>query len=337
MTSARIKVAFAGPLVSVQDAGRPGLGRYGVPMSGPMDRFAHAAAQTALTRPAGAAALEVSLGGLVLDCLEGAVSFAVAGGGFDVRLGAAEVGPWGVATLRPGDRLTLRGGPWGSWASLAFAGTLRAAAWLGATATHTLSNLGGGAVRTGDILVIDGAAVLPAREGAIPPPDLARPTGTARVVIGPQDDRFASDIVETFLATPFALTDAFDRMGVRLKGPSLPLADALSIPSEPVLRGSVQVSGDGVPTLLLADHGTTGGYPKIATVIAPDLDRVVQMRAGDLLRFVPVAPEAAIAATRDRAALEAAWLKALAAPRATLEERLMCENLIGGSVTGDEE
>ena len=99
-----------------------------------------------------------------------------------------------------------------------------------------------------------------------------------RVVLGPQDQHFTTDAKRLFLSAEFALTDAYDRMGVRLQGPALTIYGSLSMPSEPVLKGSVQVAGDGVPTVLLADHQTTGGYPKIATVLACDLDEFVQLR-----------------------------------------------------------
>ena len=121
---------------------------------------------------------------------------------------------------------------------------------------------------------------------------------------------------------------------MRLAGPELALGDALSIPSEPIVRGSVQVSGDGVPTVLLADHQTMGGYPKIATVVDGDLDRLAQCRSGDRVRFQVVEPQAAVAYAREQRALRAAALEEIRAPRASLEERLLSRNLIDG-VVGD--
>jgi 5-oxoprolinase (ATP-hydrolysing) subunit C len=109
---------------------------------------------------------------------------------------------------------------------------------------------------------------------------------------------------------------------------------ALDMPSEPTLRGSVQVAGDGVATVLLADHGTTGGYPKIATVIGPDLDDLVQRRSGDVVRFAAISPAQAVQAARARNDQMTAYLAALAQPRATLAERLMAGNLISGVVSG---
>ena len=119
------------------------------------------------------------------------------------------------------------------------------------------------------------------REGAIPCPVWARPRAAVRAVLGPQDRFFAPEAVELLTTRPFQLTDSYDRMGVRLRGPRLEMASALNIPSEPILRGSVQVSGDGGATVLLADHQTTGGYPKIATLIGEDIDGFAQLRPHD--------------------------------------------------------
>jgi len=119
---------------------------------------------------------------------------------------------------------------------------------------------------------------------------------------------------------------------MRLKGPELPMGEALSIPSEPIVRGSVQVSGDGVPTVLLADHQTTGGYPKIATVISPDTDCLAQYRAGQPVRFKDITSAQAVAEARSFAAQKTAYLEQISVPRGTLAQRLMRENLIHGFV-----
>jgi 5-oxoprolinase (ATP-hydrolysing) subunit C len=160
--------------------------------------------------------------------------------------------------------------------------------------------LGGGAVEAGQDLVVERARVLPER--AIPCPVWARPRGEVAVVIGPQERFFAADRLDLLLGATFHLTDAYDRMGVRLRGPSLAPEAALTIPSEPVLRGSIQVAGDGVPAVLLADHQTTGGYPKIATLVGSELDGFAQLRPHAAVAFRAVRPEQAVAMARIRAA-----------------------------------
>ena len=298
MTTARFRVTHAGPQVTVQDAGRPGLMRFGVPASGPMDRSSFAIANAALGNPPGQAAIEVSRGGLGLECLDGAVTVAIAGGGFIVQAGVHKAGSWAAVTIRAGETLTLRPGPWGSWAYLAFAGNLQAGKWLGSRATHGPSGLGGGVLAVGQTLQIAGVSLRPEREGRIACPVWARPRHILRCVAGPQDRFFSAQTLAAFGSSTFALTDAGDRMGVRLRGPALNPEAALWVPSEPIVRGSVQVSGDGVATVLLADHQTTGGYPKIATVISDDIDSFVQCRPHDLVTFAMIAPGAAIAVAR---------------------------------------
>ncbi|MDT8855421.1 biotin-dependent carboxyltransferase family protein [Paracoccaceae bacterium Fryx2] len=313
----RLAILKAGPLVSVQDGGRPGMMRFGVPASGPMDRMSFRIANAAVGNPDTAPAIEISLGGLTLECTEGCVTFALAGGGFRLGLGADRLGSWSVATLHAGTRLSVAPGPWGSWTYLALAGTLRAGAWLGSAATHALSGLGGGLLRAGGTVEIDGAERREARCGPIPCPVWARPRHSVGVVPGPQDRFFPAGVMETFLSSRFTLTDASDRMGVRLSGPKLHPGAALDMPSEAILRGSVQVAGDGVATVLLADHQTTGGYPRIATLVSGDIDGFAQLRSRDAVRFCQTDPQAAIAALRARQPAQERYLAALRHPGRT--------------------
>ena len=309
MTAAVFRVAFAGPHVTVQDGGRVGMMRFGVTGSGPMDRKAFAIANAALGNAPGTAGIEVSLGGLALECVAGAVSVAVVGGGFIVEAGGRKTGSWSVVEIRAGQRLVVRRGPWGSWCYLAFAGQLRAAEWLGSFATHGPSGLGGGRVVTGQEVVIEAAS--PRGEGAVPCPVWARPRHGVVCVLGPQERFFDAETLRDFTHAPFELTDAYDRMGLRLRGPSLVPVGALSIPSEAILRGSVQVAGDGVATVLLADHQTTGGYPKIATLLADDVDGLVQCRPKDKIRFRAISAEQAVQVARSRGAWFRSYLAGL--------------------------
>ena len=317
--TARLSIAFAGPHVSVQDAGRPGMARFGVPQSGAMDRTALAAANLALGNPAGAAAIEVSLGGLTLRCHDAPVSFAITGGGFIVDHAGHKSGAWQTATLHPGDTLTIRPGPWGAWAYLAFAGALIAPDWLQSKATHSQSGFGGGKLLTGQSLSVSDPRQLPPRQlpprrlppRRLPCPAFARPGTEIRATIGPQDRFFTPDQIATLDTAVWTLTPAYDRMGVRLAGPKIPPDAPLDMPSEPVAKGSVQVAGDGVATVLLADHQTTGGYPKIATVLDADLDRFAQLRPGDSFRFRLVSPDEATRHARLMARTRARWLSSL--------------------------
>lgn len=300
MTQARMTVVHAGPQVSIQDAGRNGLMRYGVPASGPMDRFAFAVANCALGNPAAAPAIEISSGGLTLQCTEGAVTFCIAGGNFQVSIDDLKISAWCTDTLRIGQTLTIRPGRWGRWCYLAFAGQIVHNQWLGSASTHGPTGLGAGHLVKGGDVHIDKTHAGVARLGAIPCPVSARPRQKIRVVLGPQDRFFDATTIDTFLSGPFTLTDAYDRMGVRLSGPPLHPNATLDMPSEPIVRGSIQVAGDGVATVLLADHQTTGGYPKIATILSDDLDGFVQLRSQNTVRFEAISPQTSIAAARMR-------------------------------------
>lgn len=304
--------------------------RFGVPESGPMDRFARAAANIALGRQAGSTAVEISLGGLAVTCSSAQVTIAVCGGGFVVDHAGEQCTPWTVRTLVPGDTLTVSAGERGSWCYLAVAGDLVARHWMGSTSTHVRSGLGGGLVQAGDELVIDAPEFDLARHGPIEQPMIATPTNHLRVVLGPQLECFGPDTPGTLVDHAYRLSNAYDRMGVRLDGPNLDLADALAIPSTPIVRGSLQVAGDGVATLLLADHQTTGGYPKIATVISCDVARASQLRSGDSVQFVAIDPASAIDAVRAATTERSRQLSAIAERPGLVTQRLLANNLVGG-------
>ena len=330
MNTASLRAVAAGPLVTFQDGGRIGHLRYGIPASGPMDRTAHAIANVVLGNPAGATAVEVSRAGASFECVGASLTVAVVGGRFGTSVNGAAVGSNIVVTLVPGDQLAIASGSSGSWTYLASAGELEAPRWLGHTATHSLSGLGGGRVTAGLDVEVSAARADPMLDGAVETfagGDLVG--GSVRVVLGPQDHRFTTEALQRFVAIPFALTEGFDRMGVRLDGPKLDLDAALSIPSEPIVRGSVQVAGDGVATVLLADHQTTGGYPKIATVVGADLDAFCRLRPGDFVRFVPVTPAEAITIARSRAATFEAFLDDDLLRTRQLARRLVEADLIG--------
>ncbi len=272
----------------------------------------------------------------MLECVEGAVTMASAGGSFLTEHNGNATTDWAVRPLQAGDKLAVRAGPAGSWTYLAFAGDLTAPQWLNHTATHSISNFGGGRLTTGDEVIVRNAVVREDREGVIIQPDFLSDPSAVRVVMGPQNHHFPPQTIDQFIGSDFVLTDDFDRMGVRLSGPALQLSDALSIPSEPITRGSLQVAGDGVATLLLADHQTTGGYPKIATVISTDLDQAAQLRARDNIRFTPITPKHAISLARQRAADMDLYLDQVSTPKGSLAQRLLLENLISGAVNAHE-
>ncbi|MEL7026352.1 MAG: biotin-dependent carboxyltransferase family protein [Pseudomonadota bacterium] len=333
MTGARFKIISAGPLVSFQDAGRRGHLRYGVPASGPMDRFSLAAANAILGQDHTKTCIEVSLAGLALQCIEGATVVSIAGGAFRAKFNDQSSEGWAAFPVIAGDVVKIAAGPWGSWCYVGFSGDVELDPWLQSTSTHSTSGLGGGFLAAGAEFTVNQTAPVAGRAGGYETPEIATPITTARIVVGPQDSHFTASALSEISQAGFQFTGAFDRMGIRLSGPMLSLNDALSIPSEPITRGSIQVSGDGVPTILMADHQTTGGYPKIATVISADLDQLAQLRSGDTIRFQPVSTSEAIEIYRTRHWAEVTALDGLSEPALSLEEKLMQSNLISGVIT----
>jgi allophanate hydrolase subunit 2 len=131
--------------------------------------------------------------------------------------------------------------------------------------------------------------------------------GPLRVVPGPHAEWFGPAALRTLCGSPFTVTPASDRVGIRLAGPALDRAGGAELPVTGMVAGALQVPPDGQPILLLANHGPTGGYPVLAVVVTADLPAAGQARPGQTLRFRPVSREEAVAAyTALRAALDAA-------------------------------
>ena len=329
MSDVEFSISFAGPLVTFQDIGRPGHMRYGVSASGPMDIVSFEAANAVLGNDTKQTAIEISLGGLILQCHEGSITLAITGGDFLIEYQGQKISSWTVLTIQKGERLSVRAGKSGSWAYLAFSGKLNVKDWLNSSSTHSTSGFGGGVLKTGQKFTLTDASNQENRIGPILKPNFYT-NDLIHAVLGPQDQYFMNTAIKIFSNSIFKVSDNYDRMGMQLTGPKLELKSALSIPSEPVVKGSIQVSGDGIPTILLADHQTTGGYPKIATVISSDINRLVQLRSNQNVEFILINSNEALQKTRKFLDMKEKYLQKISISRGTLEQRLMNENLIGG-------
>ena len=327
-----LQIKQAGPYVSLQDAGRPGYGRFGVTRSGSMDRLGHQLTNFALSKPDQSTAIEVSLGGLSLKCIKGEVSAAVGGGCFSINLDGSQLPPWSIFTLREGSVLKIRSGDWGSWCYLSFLGDIEAPQWLGSQSVHQSSGLCGLPYRVGDKVIINDTKSISDVSGSFFDPKSLKPTSEIRVVQGPQDQYFEDISISKIYLTDFKLTSEYDRMGVRLKGETLRVNRALDMPSEPIARGSIQVPGHGDPLCLLADHQTTGGYPKIATIISSDQDMMAQKRVADVVRFTKTDVDKAIDLARQRHLQIDIMKEQILSHRASFIHKLWSSNLISGVV-----
>ena len=334
-----LRILSAGPGMTLQDAGRHGYLRFGVTAAGPMDSLAHATANLAVGNQAGATALEVSVGGIEVTAETAPLRVAVAGGEFALSLDGRPLPPAVVLNLDEGAVLKIRAGGKGSWCYLAIAGQFKVPKMLGSHATHTRTGFGGvngRAIVAGDRLGIARSGSSAPSASIIVAPWLDRRFDTLRVVLGPQHDYFADDQIAAFLARSWTVSARGDRMACFLDGPRLTHARGYNIVSDGIALGAIQVPGDGRPIVLMADRQSTGGYPKIATIIGPDLGRLAQARPGTTFRFEAVSIAQAVAARREDAALLAQGIVVEPLLRTHLSsEFLLGLNLIDGVVGFD--
>jgi biotin-dependent carboxylase-like uncharacterized protein len=300
-----IDVVDGGMLTTVQDLGRYGYQRYGVPTSGALDLFSLRAANRLVGNADSAAGLEVTLLGPRLKFLVPA-TIALTGADLGARLDGRALPRWQSALVEAGATLSFGEPRDGMRAYLAVAGGIDVPVVLGSRSTYTRSRLGGmkgRPLKEGDILEVCGDRPV-LLGGALRMPEANRPayghTQTLRVVLGPQEDRFSARGIDTFLSSTYTVSPQSDRMGYRLTGPTIEHLRGPDIVSDGTPFGAVQVAGDGVPIVLLADRGTAGGYTKIATAIGPDLPRLAQAAPGDTVRFARVDLEAAYEAVREQ-------------------------------------
>ena len=307
-------VVEPGLLTTVQDLGRPGYQRVGIPPSGPMDRGAFVLANRLVGNADGAAGLELTLKGPRLEVRRRTV-LAVTGAEMGLTLNGREAPAWTAVLVQPGDVLAFRMAQTGCRAYLALAGGLDLPPALGSRATYLRGRLGGlegRALQKGDALPLGAPAQPLDRLGGRAVAPAGRPRYPAevecRVVLGPQDDRFTPEGIRAFLEGPYEVTPQADRMGYRLKGVMIEHARGHDIVSDGIPLGGIQVPGEGQPIVLLVDRQTTGGYTKIATVIGPDIGRIGQTRPGQRVRFRGVTVAEAHAARAEEARRLAAAL-----------------------------
>jgi 5-oxoprolinase (ATP-hydrolysing) subunit C len=329
-------VKACGPRTSLQDAGRIGWQRYGVSNSGAMDRLSLAAANVLVGNGPGAGAVEFMLLGGSFLVEGGPVRLAVAGAPCAITLDGLPIAHSMTFLARPGQVLTLGPMQVGVYAYLAVAGGIDLPLQLGSLSLHQRAALGGFEGRTlqeGDRIPLRLAELPEAPLLALDALTLDR-DAAIRVVLGPQDDHFTAAGIESFLSAAFTVSLEADRMGYRLNGPKVEHSTGFNIVSDGIATGSVQVPGSGEPIIMLADRQTTGGYPKIATVISADLRIVAQRRPGEVIRFRVIAMDHAQRQARDRAG-EIAALATRARPvRGGLPspEELLTLNLAGAAV-----
>jgi KipI family sensor histidine kinase inhibitor len=287
---AGLRVDRPGALALVQDAGRTGLGSSGVPTSGAADRAAFMAANAAVGNPAGAAVLELVLGGTAVTAV-GDQWVAVTGAATEVQIrpavGPAESVPAGSAVLvRDGDQLRIGRVGRGLRSYLAVRGGLTCSPVLGSRSTDRLSGIGPPVVQRGVLLGVGAldrltTAAEPGRESADRSGD---DLGTLEVTAGPHLRQLPDDCLDELCARTWQVSPATDRVGVRLVGSPL-AGGGGALPSVPLVPGAVQLPPSGEPVVFLRDHPTTGGYPVVAVLTDRSVDAAAQLRPGQPVRL----------------------------------------------------
>ena len=335
-----LKVIAPGFHTTLQDQGRRGFQHVGVPVSGALDRNGYLLANALVGNAQGAACLEIIGSGPELEVAGSSARIALVGsGGLEISGRDGPPIPSGqTAHLTRGQIVRVRLGGEAFCSYLAIEGGFEVPLCLNSRSTYTRAGFGGLSgrpLRSGDTLhgTIDDAAAR--AEVCLNDQRTLRLDQAIRVVLGPQDDYFTEDAIETLLSGVYSITPASDRMGFRLAGPLLEHKSDYNIVSDGIVAGSIQVPGSKLPIVLMADAQTTGGYPKIATVISADLPILGVRGAGCAVRFQSVSREEA---EKIRRAEHQELLNVISNIRVVSESRsidieaLYNQNLIGGMI-----
>jgi len=323
-----LRIITGGLQTTVQDLGRIGRQRTGIPVCGAMDRFAHRVANMLVGNDDGAATLEASLLGPAIAFDEPAV-IALAGGDLSATINGNDVAPWHAMAVPQGARLRFGEARSGCRTYIAVAGGLDLPPVFGSRSTYLRAEFGGldgRALRSGDVLNPgpmsptaervasalreSGATAIGRWTVARSVRPLYNDDPIVRVIPGEHHELLDDASRERLVSATFKVSSSSDRMGYRLGGVSLSLDEPKELLSEGVAFGTIQLPPGGEPIVLMADHQTTGGYPRIGEVASVDLPLIAQLKPGDRLRFrlvsVEKAQQAYLAQERDLAMARAA-------------------------------
>lgn len=303
--TAVLKVLDAGPYTTFQDMGRLGYQDVGVPVSGALDRVSARLANVLVGNTAGAAVLEMLLQGMSFEVQ--ADSARVALFGCDAALAVSGARQLSVPAGRSvrlvrGDVVKVTSLGRSLCGYIAVQGGFNLPLQLGSASTYVRAGIGGfqgRVLRRGDMLPLSRPDVEIRPEKALCAPYDYAFEQPIRVMLGPQDDYFTARAKDNFFSGQYVVSDKADRMGFRLDGPALEHVDSYDLVSDGIVSGAIQVPGSGTPIVLLADAQTTGGYPKIATVISSDIPVLARRRPGAVVKFQQVSLEEAQSLARE--------------------------------------
>lgn len=287
-----------GLLTTVQDLGRKGFQQYGMIVSGAMDSYALRVGNIIVGNDEGEAGLEITMIGPALYFIDDAI-ITITGGELSPTLNGEPVHMWGSIHVEKGSTLEFGKLKAGVRAYLTIRGGIDVPVVMNSRSTYLRAGIGGyngRALQKGDRLKVKHVQNNPSsfqtalRKRRLHPSLIPTYQSSiqARVILGPQADAFTEQSITDFLRQPYLITPQSDRMGYRLQGMRLQHKHSADIISDATAIGSIQVPASGDPILLLADRQTTGGYPKIATVVTVDLPYIAQAKPGDRIFFTQV-------------------------------------------------
>jgi len=279
-----LEVVASGVLTLLQDRGRTGVGHLGVGCSGAADPASYALANRLVGNRVGAACLEATLGGLAFR-LDATSLVAVTGAPLEVTVGRRTHAVASSFYVRSGEQLRLGWPTSGLRTYVAVRGGILGQSVLGSVAWDTLAQLGTPPLLAGDALQVGDAVQAVPSVAMAPLANPAQHIVELPLVLGPRHDWFTDEALRSLTRSCFTVTSDTDRVGARLDGPTLARCRHDELASEGVVTGAVQVPTVGRPTLMLADHPVTGGYPVIGVVPARSLGRASQVAPGQLVRF----------------------------------------------------
>ena len=315
--STGLEVITPGLMTSVQDRGRFGFQALGISVSGALDPDGFDLANALAGNEAGTGALEIRMLGPTLEVTAESVTVALAGTGAGIEVMSPEremISACRSVTFRKGQ--VFRIGAIGDSAVcyLAVHGGFDLPDVYGSQSTCMSAGFGGfhgRILEKGDCLPLRKAAAESVSQRILRRPPEPDSSPVIRVIAGPQDDYFSAAGIETFFGTGYTVSQAVNRMGMRLEGAAVAHEKGFNIASDGIVRGAIQVPGNGLPIILMADCQTTGGYPKIATVISTDMPKLGRMMPGADIRFEAVSVEEAEAVARDHHERKAALVDSI--------------------------
>ncbi|WP_319529976.1 biotin-dependent carboxyltransferase family protein [uncultured Cohaesibacter sp.] len=338
--AACLEVISPGLMTTVQDLGRIGHQAQGVPVSGALDMGHLRLANALVGNDEGQGALEIRILGPSFRVAAKSVRLALAGteAVIEVTSGTKRDVPSGCSvTLFEGEEFRIGAVKDSAVTYLAVGGGFDLPAIYGSQSTYLSGAIGGvdgRALQAKDKLPLCHSEADEQGDRICTVP-LDYPSGPVRVVLGPQDDYFSDEAIRSFVSQDYAISADANRMGLRLDGEVIGHKKGADISSDGIVTGAIQVPGNGLPIILLADHQTTGGYPKIACVASADIPRLGRMKPGGKLRFAIVSvveAEEARRAFEEMVRASIASIVAVTDEAMMLERRLVALNLISGVV-----